>query len=555
MGQTKSLIFWGAGATKQLGMRLTVDQAKFIQVLAGVNYPLDKQPNVQERVNAALNRPSKGCDELNLALVDLLTILGDRDENHKSITKISADERAAMYRNMPADTSQEAIDANIIHLRMTYDWPALKSIVRVCPGSTSKAFQLNDLFNVLDMHGPAGFGFRAPSPVTDDGAQFLEARRLLGAKDALRMLLGVTFYIDYQDCIRDKAATLKLYQDFSTLLGRRMQEQGVALTQQGKPPDQPEFYQGDVSFVSLNYDPLALWVHYIANRELNHSLGVPHVGTPARRLQLFSDGGHLVPSRRIGKPFNGSWYPMNEAVAQSLNEAVSEKGIVRLTKFLFPHGCLCWRECPDCGKLSSYMGDEWKLDSPSLIPPPPLWRFDQTTCPDTVKGDEREERQSQLRVDARACVHCGTLTYANHTQTVMQSSFKATPPSFIEEIQRDLRAVAMKADHFIFMGYSLPKDDVIYRAFFSARKQVNEKTKTNGTAVRCTVVGRDDENAGWYNPTELDSEKFRKFEAITAARDIFGNDNVRFFGGGVPDVFLENGVATENALNRLLKWS
>lgn len=553
MEQTKSVIFWGAGATKQLGMRLTVDQAKFIQVLAGVKDPLDKQPNVQERVTAALNRPSKGCDVLNLALVDLLTILGDEDENHKSITKISADERNAMRRNMPAETSQEAIDANIVHLRLTYDWPALKSIVRVCPGSTSDAFQLNDLFNVLDLHGPAGFGFRAPSPVTDDGAQFLAARRLMGAKDALRMLLGVAFYIDYQDCIRDKTTTLKLYQDFATLLGRRMQEQGVALDQQGKPLDQPDFYQGDVSFVSLNYDPLALWVQYIANRELNHSPDVSHVGSPAQKLQVFHDGGHFIPSRRIGKP--GNWYPMNEAVAQRMNEAASGNDIVRLTKFLFPHGCLCWRECPNCGKLSSFMGDEWKLDSPSLILPPPLWGFDKTPCPDTVKGDELEKRQSEWRVDTRACVHCETLTHAHHTQTVMQSSFKSPPPSFIEEIQRDLRAVAMKANHFIFMGYSLPKDDVTYRAFFSARKQVYEKSKTNGAAVRCTVIGKDDANIGWYNPTELDSEKFRKFDTITAARDIFGRANVRFFGGGVPDVFLENGVATEYALNRLLHWS
>lgn len=164
-------------------------------------------------------------------------------------------------------------------------------------------------------------------------------------------------------------------------------------------------------------------------------------------------------------------------------------------------------------------------------------------------------RQSQGRVDTRACVHCGTLTHEHHTQTVMQSSFKAQPPSFIEEIQRDLRAVAMKADHFIFMGYSLPKDDVIYRAFFSARKQVSETKKTDGQAVRCTVVGVDDTNTGWYSPTELGEEKFRKSEVIKAARDIFGDDNVRFFGGGVPNVFLENGVATEDALNRLLQWS
>lgn len=553
MAQTNSVIFWGAGATAKLGMRTTDKQTKFIQLLAGVKHPLDSQPNIQTRVTDALARPSKGRDELSLALVDLLTILGDENENHKSIHIISDAERDVMRGNMPPGTSQEAIDTHIIHLRLYYDWPALKSIVRVCPGSTSNEFQLNDLFNVLDMHGPAGFGFRAPSPVADDGAQFLAPRRLMGATAALRMLLGAAFYIDYKDCIGDKADTLKLYKDFATLLGHRMQKQGVALAQSGKKFDQPEFYQGDVSFVSLNYDPLALWVQYIANRELNNSPAVPHVGSPAQKLQVFHDGGHFIPSRRIGRP--GNWYPMNEAVARRMNEVDSGNGIVRLTKFLFPHGCVCWRECPDCGKLSSYMGDEWTLASPSLIPPPPLWRFDQTTCQGAVGGKELLMRQSQGRVDTRACVHCGTLTHEHHTQTVMQSSLKAQPPSFIEEIQRDLRAVAMKADHFIFMGYSLPKDDVIYRAFFSARKQVSETMKTDGRAVRCTVIGLDNANTGWYGPAELEDEKFRKSEVLKAARDIFGDDNVRFFGGGVPNVFLESGVATENALERLLQWS
>lgn len=73
----------------------------------------------------------------------------------------------------------------------------------------------------------------------------------------------------------------------------------------------------------------------------------------------------------------------------------------------------------------------------------------------------------------------------------MQSSFKARPPSFIEEIQRDLRATTMQADHIIFMGYSLPPDDVTYRAFFSARRQ------KGGKDVHCTVVGKGEDNPEW----------------------------------------------------------
>jgi hypothetical protein len=83
----------------------------------------------------------------------------------------------------------------------------------------------------------------------------------------------------------------------------------------------------------------------------------------------------------------------------------------------------------------------------------------------------------------------------------MQSSFKSRPPSFIEEIQRDLRATTMQANHIILMGYSLPQDDVTYRAFFSASCQRHKGPSEQ--QVRCTVVGKESDHPGWYGPAEL----------------------------------------------------
>jgi hypothetical protein len=42
--------------------------------------------------------------------------------------------------------------------------------------------------------------------------------------------------------------------------------------------------------------------------------------------------------------------------------------------------------------------------------------------------------------------------------------------------------------------------------------------------------------------------------ALKAASEIFGEEYVRFYGGGVPDVFLDGGVATEDRLETLLTW-
>jgi hypothetical protein len=371
------------------------------------------------------------------------------------------------------------------------------------------------------------------------------------------MVLIALFYIDYQVCIHTKRAQLLAYYDFAMLVGRRMQRQGLDITRQypADAPefDKPQFYKGDVGFVSLNYDPIALWVQFVANRDLNRSAYVPHVGSPAVPLQIYHDFGHMIPARRIGRgEADWPWYPMNEAAVQRLNEQPVSDSRVRQTKFLFPHGCLCWRECPDCGKLSSYHGDEWDRYPASLFPPPPLLAFDRTMCPDRITGREREQREKGM-IDARTCLHCGTLTYAHHTQVVMQSSLKSQPPSFIAEIQRDLRATAMRANHIIFMGYSLPPDDVTYRAFFSASRQ---RGNPQGDAtVRCTVVGKEDDHPDWYGPTELKARTFPDGHAVKAAGDIFNPDNVRFYGGGIPDVFLDGGKATDARLERLLNWS
>jgi hypothetical protein len=552
MAQPQNVIFWGAGATAALGLRTTDGQAQFIRCITGADKPLG------ERVAEALD-PSD-IEPWHSALLDLITILGDSDKAYGSIDFIDNKHLDAMRRNWREGASDDELRRRIIALRLIYDWPALKSVVRICPGSSTDEFKLNDLFNILDMHIPAGFGVDAPtrhgvsSGERKYEEQFFDARRLIGAKNALLMILVALFYIDHQVCISSKRDILQRYYDFTILLGRRMQRQGLDLAHQ-YPLDEPGFYQGDVCFVSMNYDPIALWVQFIANRELNKSASVPHIGSPAVPLHLFHDFGHLIPARSISQrgEANWPWHPLNEGATQRLNEQAGGDCKVRLTKFLFPHGSLCWRECPNCGKLSAYHGDKWDLYAPKLFPLPPLRAFDTRGCPDRISGEERVQRERGA-IDARGCLHCGTLTYAYHTQALMQSSFKSRSPSFIEEIQRDLRATTMQANHIILMGYSLPLDDVSYRAFFSA--SCKRHRGSSDQEVHCTVVDKKEEHPNWYGPTELRALNFPKDHPVKAAVDIFGVDKVRFYGGGVPDVFLDTtGRATDAALERLLTWS
>ena len=535
MSRKCTLVFWGAGATESLGIRTTNQQSKFIRSLT----PTGGTPErVQQRVRQALKPVA--IEPWVSAFTDLLTILGDGEETQQ-VTKINDEALDAMSRNW-ADSASDALRSRIHEMRNLYDWRALIAAVRACPGSRypemQDKFKINDLFNILDLHGQSGHGFHAED-------EFLTPQRVTGAKNALKMLLQAMFYVDWQHCLGKKKNQLNLHYDFAVALGQRMQRQGVALAHELY--EDRKFYLGDVSFASMNYDPIGLWCQYVANRNLNTSPAVPHIGSPTSPLQIFHDHAHFVAGARVGEKEPRVWHPMNESSVQRLNEIGHR---VRITKFLLPHGCICWRECPNCGKLSAYIGHLWELDSHTLIPPPPLRAFVTGPIDEGARTDKEGKKWREGAVDARACVHCETLTYTHHISTLMQSNLKDRPPSFIEEIQRDLRVIVRGATHIVLMGYSLPSDDVIYRAFFASH------TKRQGDPVRCTVVGRQAGCEGWLGPSTLDEvPKLHDRTAVGAARDLFGPDNVRFYGDGVPNVFMDGSVVTESAVERLLVWS
>ena len=545
----RTVIIWGAGATASLGFGTTREQAQTLQKLAKEEKPLP------ERVGEALG--DKAYGPWPSALSDLLTILGDdgKDdgpEKEGHLFTVTPRHIRIMGKHGRRGANEDQLRKRVLSLRLLYDWPALKKVINVCPGVEENNLQLNDLFNILDMHGQSGHGF------PEGDGRFLAPQRVLSARNALKMLQQTKLYIDWQHCRDRRREHLKHHYDFAEALGRRMQRKGLELAGRNLQFDNREFYMGDVSFACFNWDPIALWCQFVANRHLNNSPSVPHVGSPALKLRIFHDLGHFVPGPRVeddGRGEETPWHPMNESSALQLNDDDHGSAIrVRISKFLLPHGCLWWRECPNCGKLVSYMGDAWEIDSPTLIPPPPLRAFvrDMEFRP---RSDKERKESERGRVDARTCVHCKELTYAHHTQTTMQSSFKDAPPPSLDEIKRDLRVAVQGADHIVLMGYTLPPDDVDYRAFLSARRRRDPKRP-----VKCSVVVGTEYGGQWFGPSEwpalLGGMKHTEppHTTLGAASGLFGKDNVRFYGGGIPGVFLDGGVVTDAAVDKMLTW-
>jgi hypothetical protein len=166
VAQPQNVIFWGAGATAALGIRTTVGQEQFIRLITGVD---DPSVPLTKRVAKALG--PRAVKPWHSALIDLITILGDNEGSYNSITDVTGQQLNAMRRNWQKGASDKELRGCIVDLRLTYDWPALKSGVSVCPGSKTDRFKLNDLFNLLDMHIPTGFGFRAPTFAAISGSK------------------------------------------------------------------------------------------------------------------------------------------------------------------------------------------------------------------------------------------------------------------------------------------------------------------------------------------------------------------------------------------------
>lgn len=540
----ETVIFWGAGASMPLGFQSTDNQAKVIGKLA------TKDKDIKDRVADVFD------DESVRQVADLLILLGD--ECGRKHRPLSTSEKEAAARQFP-DLTEENQALRTHELRSQYDWMTLRHLIRACPGhSVENGLKLQDLFNLIDMHMQSGHGFHV---LDGSKSQFVSPQELAPARNALVMLIQLMFFHDYHRLLCNKREVLEQYVDFADILAKLMQEEGLRFIREDFKLEDRNFYLFSYAVVSTNWDPLLLWLVFNAHRKVNEPRIVPYIGAPAIPMKLFHDLGHFMGVRSIESGRPNVWYPLNESVAQRLNNTEHVASYrVRLGKFYFPHGCMGWRECPSCGKLTMYLGDEWEDASVSLFAPPLLpilsdeWR----------KSRSAEEATANKvgKADGMQCVHCGTMTEMFHMSMLMQSNFKGINAPFVEEIQRDMRIALEKARHIVLFGYRLPPDDVTYRSLLSARQH---RTENEEEKLYCSVVVGKNDNAPdhWLQGDELvdyiamlkerrDSSGF--VEAVEAAQEIFGQGRIRGYARGIPSVFCDkvNAMASYERVAELL---
>ena len=242
-----------------------------------------------------------------------------------------------------------------------------------------------------------------------------------------------------------------------------------------------------------------------------------------------------VPGVDKEHPGSKVWQPMNISSARQLNDRNHGADVrIRVSRYLFPHGCLWWRECPNCGKLSSYIGDAWEIDSKVLrLPPPPLKAFaDNTQFKNRMAEDDREPDDWENRQGRRPRMRplrdldlCATTRHWSDRRASRRRHHR-----FLEEIQREMaRRGAGGGSHRPHGLLPASRRRHLQGVPGSAGQQglggfkSDAAWSTSKPATRAGGSIRKNSKTG--NPCPRSSPTLANFS---------GKRNVRFFGAGVP---------------------
>lgn len=533
------LVCIGAGATAALGMPQTAAQTDIFRKLG------KDGPNLAEILGAYF----EGKD---LEVVTCFFHLLDGSAHDSGNLEVSPQDIAHAKRIFGQDKAESVLRSRILELRRDYDWNALKQILKICPHNEENDNLIRDAYSIIDKKILAGQSIKVRAGTAQE--ESLSVSRLQGARNFLTLFINMLFAAAWFKITQGKnEEQFERYRRFVNTFGCLMQKEGMELHRRNYPLDRREFYLFSTSFISFNFEMVFPWILMNCHHQLNHA-GTYIASHP---LKLWLDfgcehrgrkrqGGQIVPTIEF-----------TETVASRENEDRHiGTPLNRTGKFYFAHGSSHWRECPNCGRMTFFNGgNKWEYKEKSLIPPLPIPLFTKIDSA-VLTEQEQKLREEKLHFDSLQCMHCGSETFAFSAPMIMQTLYKSTPTSFLEEIQRNVRVSLEKARHIILLGYQLPSDDVVWQQTFA--EAVRSRLGTGEKAYCSVVVGFEGENK-WLYKRDLEnfiqaheSRKNAEFYGIPAIKNaiaIFGKDQVRAYTGGIPQVF---GTADERAVKELL---
>ncbi|MDW8800904.1 hypothetical protein P8V03_07030 [Clostridium sp. A1-XYC3] len=305
----ETVILWGAGATKSLGLYATKE---LIQLVIKINN-------------------------------NDFSFLENKDEKLKK----------AFKKLVTEDLIKDP------RLSKIYDLKALETILK-----TNTKLNMHELFTMLDQLIDNDMGFNA---FCNGKTEFLRVDRIKAAKRCLILLIEELERISVQKSpgYMDELSVSSYY-EFSKVLTELMREEALFFEKRGYKRDARRFYLYSYAIISFNWDPILLWNIFNAHKEENDN---PVHLTDGLKLRLFDDFGSKITSTEMDSSESEIWYTADESQCKRVNDYKYPSRIVRIGKILFPHGVFGSRICPECGKYITTFGNRWDRLSTEVFGP------------------------------------------------------------------------------------------------------------------------------------------------------------------------------------------
>lgn len=346
----------------------------------------------------------------------------------KTIYIIGAGSTAAL--NIPTSDKQKIIFEKLAE---SVDNTLCRLYRIVSKRFADKDYGINDVFNLIDTALYLKTGLYA----NEEKIEYLE---LLQAKRELISLIFEDFKKNIETL---DESVYKKYIDFYYELATRELHKKIECN---IDMQEREFFIADYSIINFNWDLCSLFPIIESNRILNHENDryINKEGLP--QLRMYTDFNYECASTLNDLP----WYPFTEPAAAIANsDKHMGKRRVVLLKAFYPHGLMNSFKCPKCARHSLYLGSQLEIKEVS-------------------KSIDYSKDKPLYK-----CPNCGAEISAKDFNVLVQSNFKERN-SFLEETRIKMFCELESAEKLVFIGYSMPQDDVDYRTFFKSLNNVKE---------------------------------------------------------------------------------
>lgn len=529
LADAETVLFVGAGATASLGMPTSAGIGRFL-------WDVCEREGIDASELEELADCFKGNGE---AIANLLRAVDGGDDGAKEI--VASEE---FWGKCFPGVKEEDVRRTAVRLRRNFDWGALKLIARE-KRNGAKEFEgrdfIQEVYTLMDVCIRDGRGFRVYGGGT--GEIVLTVERVKAAYATLNMLMNTMFACAWQRLVKDGRGKLEPYLKFFKSLARLMQEEGERFAEGGARTDSSKFYRFSYSVATTNFEPIFLWLIWMGHLEANKT-NAPTVLNPGRKTCLRMNFPVAVGMRkpeRSDETEEDAWFPCTDAVAQNVNNPdYASSRVFRVGTYYPVHGMSVMRTCPVCGNVNLYLGNSWDEHSRTLFTNGFVKGLDFA---DKWRTEAEEAAFAEGGYDALECCFCGGMTYAYDNFIYPQTQLKCPPPAHVKATTDEALAAISKAKHIVLLGYSMPIDDAIWGSLLSMMAKRND-----GERLFCSVAATYDPKGpdGWLYGERLREylesvDGTEKCRAIKNAITVFGEENVRAYVKGVPDVFGEGG--------------